>query len=79
MITRFALIFGPNSDSSDRSGIIIFNININNVYTVTGLLPRTGYTIQVRADHATVFGTLEGTMSATVNAVTAVPEGEAVV
>ena len=78
-ITRYALIYGPSSDSSVRSGIFVMDINTNNVYTITGLLPRTGYTIQVRADHATVFGTLDGIMSATVNEVTAVPEGEAVV
>ena len=59
-----------------RSGIFVMDINTNNVYTITGLIPRTGYTIQVRADHATVFGTLMGTVSATVNAETAVPEGE---
>ena len=74
-ITRYALIYGPSSDSSVRSGIFVMDINTNNVYTITGLLPRTGYTIQVRADHATVFGTLEGTISATGNAETAVPEG----
>ena len=75
-ITRYALIYGSSSDSSDRSGSIIMEINTNNVYTITGLLPRTSYTIQVRADHATVFETLMGTVSATVNAETAVPEGE---
>ena len=75
-ITRYALVYGPSSDSSDRKGSIIMAINTNNVYTITGLLPRTSYSIQVRADHATVFETLMGTMSATVNAETAVPEGE---
>ena len=75
-ITRYVLIYGSSSDSSDRSGSIIMEINTNNVYTITGLLPRTSYTIQVRADHATVFETLMGTVSATVNAETAVPEGE---
>ena len=78
-ITRYVLIYGPSSDYSDRSGVFTMDINTYNVYTITGLLPRTDYTIQVRADHATAFGTLEGTMSATVNAVTAVPEGEAIV
>ena len=78
-ITRYALIFGLSSDSSVRSGKITMDINTNNVYTITGLLPRTDYTIQVRADYATVFKTLMGTVSATVNAVTAVPEGEAIV
>ena len=75
-ITRYALIYGPSSDSSDRSGSIIMDIKTNNVYTITGLLPRTDYTIQVRAEHVTLFGTLMGTMLATVNAETAVPEGE---
>ena len=70
------MIYGPSYDPNDRSGIFIININTNNVCTITGLLLQTGYTIQVRADHSTVFGTLMGTMFATVNAETAVPEGE---
>ena len=75
-ITRYALVYGHTSDSSDLSGVFTMDIKTNNVYTITGLLPRTDYTIQVRADHAAVFGTFMGTVSATVNAVTAVPEGE---
>ena len=75
-ITRYAVIYGPSSNSTDLSGISIWDINVNNVITITGLLPQTGYTIQVRADHQTVFRSIFGTMLATVNAETAVPEGE---
>ena len=78
-ITTYALIYAPSSDSSDWRGNFVTDINTNNVYTITGLVPRTGYTIQVRADHSTIFRIFMGTMLATVNAVTAVPEGEAVV
>ena len=78
-ITRYVVIYGPSSDSNDRSDSFKMDINTNNVYTITGLLPRTNYTIQVRADHASEFETLTGTMLATLNAETAVPEGEPVV
>ena len=75
-ITKHVVIYGPTSNSNDRISIFIVDINTNNVYTITGLRPRTGYTIQVRADNPTVSGIFMGTMLATVNAETAVPEGK---
>ena len=75
-ITRYGVIYGPISDSNDRSGSLIIDINTNNVFTITGLLPRTRYTIQVRADHVMATRTLIGTELATMDVETTEPEGK---
>ena len=56
-----------------------FSIGQTNNAIITGLIPRTAYTVHVRADHLNLLTggqLLLGMMRATVTATTAVPEGK---
>ena len=58
--------------------ILIFGASSTNELLITGLIPRTAYTVQVRADHIrfSVGSFLFGTIRATVTATTLVPDGK---
>ena len=79
-ITQYTVIYVPIS-GGDELNISKLDINPTNDVTITGLIPRTVYTIQVRADHINVSSGsfLLGTVRATVTATTAVPEGNVLV
>ena len=58
--------------------ILIFGASSTNELLITGLIPRTAYTVHVRVDHINlVTGQfLLGTIRATVTATTLVPDGK---
>ena len=49
-ITQYSVIYGPTGTDSNRT-ISVTDIN-NRMFTAMTLIPRTNYTIQVRAAHA---------------------------
>ena len=62
----------------DEVDILSSDVSSTNELPITGLIPRTAYTVQVRADHIrfSVSSFLFGTISATVIATTLMPDGK---
>ena len=78
-IGRYIVLYVPVSGGEEMA-MEESNIRQTNNANITGLIPRTAYTIYVRADHDNIItGTLLGTMRATVTATTLVPEGKVLV
>ena len=79
-ITHYTVIHIPVS-GGEEVDILSSDVSSTNELPITGLIPRTAYTVQVRADHFrfSMGSTLPGTMRATVTAATSVPEGKALV
>ncbi len=75
-ITQYTVFYNPISNSNDRTSGAVFATS-NRVFTASGLMPRTVYTIQVIADHIDftdrIF--LIGTSPATITMTTGVPQG----
>ena len=75
-ITDYGLSYGPTSDPNDIVGIRVDD-DIK-TFTATGLIPRTEYTVKVRAEHFTLRGVviifLTGPFSST-TVTTRAPEG----
>ena len=76
-ITQYTLFYVPISGGEEK---ITFTTDIktNNEFTITGLIPSTAYSVQVRADHINIITGVYffGTMRASVNVTTEVPEGK---
>ena len=75
-ITEYSLSYGPTSDPNDIVGIRVDD-DIR-TFTTTGLIPRTEYTVKVRAKHISLRGVgttfLTGPFSST-TVTTRAPEG----
>ena len=76
-ITQYVVVYVPVFGGQDMA-IVVSNIRQTNNAIITGLIPRTAYAIHVRANHIrfSMGSFLLGTMHATVNATTSVPEGK---
>ncbi len=75
-ITQYTVFYNPTSDPSDRtSGSVL--ATSNRVFTASGLIPRTEYTIEVSPGHIDfreeIF--LFGVSPATITMTTGVPQG----
>ena len=79
-ITHYIVTHIPVTGGNEVE-IISSDVSSTNELLITGLIPRTAYTVQVRADHIRFYtgSFLPGTMLATVTAATSVPEGKAFV
>ena len=79
-ITQYALIYIPISGGEEKATFTT-DIKTNNESTITGLIPSTAYSIHVRADHINIITGVNffGTMRATVNVITEVPESKVLV
>ncbi len=75
-ITQYTVFYNPTSDPSDRTSGSVMDTS-NRVFTASGLIPRTEYTIEVTADHIDfreeIF--LFGVSPATITMTTGVPQG----
>ncbi len=75
-ITNYLVIYNPTSDPSDRTSGVVMATS-NRVFTASGLIPRTEYTIEVIPRHIDftdgVF--LTGISPATITMTTGVPQG----
>ncbi len=75
-ITQYTVFYNPTSDPSDRTSGVVMDTS-NRVFTASGLIPRTEYTIEVTPDHIDftdrIF--LIGVSPATITMTTGVPQG----
>ncbi len=77
-INQYTVFYNPTSDPSDSAFGFVMDTS-NRVFTASGLIPRTNYTIEVVPRHIDLSGVmgiiLTGVSPATITMTTGVPQG----